>query len=56
MRQRSLKIQIGLEGAKVPFLKLPSPNNEGKFYVDERVAYMDKRQHIQNPTRFHCCA
>ena len=25
------------------FLKLPSPNNEGEFYVDERVAYMDKR-------------
>ena len=35
--------QIGMEGAKVPFLKLLSPNNEGEFYVDERVAHMDKR-------------
>ena len=25
------EIQIGMEGAKVPFLKLPSPNNEGEF-------------------------
>ena len=31
-----------MEGAKVPFLKLPSPNND-EFYVDERVAYIDKR-------------
>ena len=37
------EIQIGMEGAKVPFLKLPSPNHEGEFYVDERAAYMDKR-------------
>ena len=37
------EVEIGLEGAKVPFLKLPSPNNEGEFYVDERVAYMDRR-------------
>ena len=34
---------IGLEGAKVPLLKLPSPNSEGEFYVDDRVKYMDKR-------------
>ena len=34
---------IGMEGAKVPLLKLPSPNNEGEFYVDDRVKYMDKR-------------
>ena len=27
----------------MPFLKLPSPNNEGEFYVDERTAHMDKR-------------
>ena len=37
------EIMIGMEGAKVPFLKLPSPNNEGEFYVDDRVKYMDKR-------------
>ena len=27
----------------MPLLKLPSPNNEGEFYVDERAAYMDRR-------------
>ena len=37
------EIMIGMEGAKVPLLKLPSPNNEGEFYVDDRVKYMDKR-------------
>ena len=37
------EIMIGMEGAKVPLLNLPSPNNEGEFYVDDRVNYMDKR-------------